>query len=359
MSGTKPDQMRALVVSAPLEFALETVPVPETPAGGMLVKVLAVGMCGSDLRTLRMGHRKVTFPWILGHEICAEVVEVGPGYQGKWAVGERLAIGPNAYCGECDFCTAQAYELCENYLELAQAVPGGFADYLAIPEQWVRLGTIHRLPTGMDPTTAAVSEPISSCVNAQERGRVGLGDTVVVIGSGPIGCTHVSLARARGADRVIIADIVEDRLEMARAFQPDAIINAAQTDLVAEVRRLTDGKGADVVITATPAPIAQVQAVEMARKGGRVLIFGGLPNDQSKPGVDMNIVHYNALELIGTTIFAPRHQRAALNLLASGRIPADKLITHRFGLEDIAEGARMALAGKVLKAVFHPHAEEL
>ena len=358
MSGTKPSQMRALVVRAPMEFALETVPVPETPAGGMLVKVLAVGMCGSDLRTLRMGHRKVTFPWILGHEVCAEVVEVGPDYQGTWAVGERLAIGPNAYCGVCDFCTGQAYELCENYLELAQAVPGGFADYLAIPEQWVRLGTIHRLPDGMDATTAAISEPISSCVNAQERGRVGLGDTVVVIGSGPIGCTHVSLARARGAQRVILADIVEDRLEMARAFEPDAIINAAETDLVAEVRRLTDGKGADVVITATPAPIAQVQAVEMARKGGRVLIFGGLPTDQSKPGVDMNIVHYNALELIGTTIFAPRHQRTALNLLASGRIPAKKLITHWFELADIAEGAHMALAGKVLKAVFHPHAEE-
>jgi L-iditol 2-dehydrogenase len=123
---------------------------------------------------------------------------------------------------------------------------------------------------------------------------------------------------------------------------------------VEEVRRLTDGKGAEVIITATPAPVAVVQAVEMARKGGRILVFGGLPKDNSKPGVDMNIVHYNALHLIGTTTFAPRHQRIALHLMASGRIPADKLVTHRFPLSEFKKGATMALEGKVLKAVFFP-----
>jgi L-iditol 2-dehydrogenase len=109
-----------------------------------------------------------------------------------------------------------------------------------------------------------------------------------------------------------------------------------------------------VVITATPAPIASVQAVEMARKGGRILIFGGLPKEDSRPGVDMNLVHYNALHVIGTTIFAPRHQRIALQLLAAGRIPADKLVTHRFPLSDFRTGAMMALEGKVLKAVIFP-----
>jgi L-iditol 2-dehydrogenase len=123
---------------------------------------------------------------------------------------------------------------------------------------------------------------------------------------------------------------------------------------VAEVRRLTDGKGADVIVTATPAPIATVQAVEMARKAGRILVFGGLPKDNSKPGVDMNIVHYEALQIIGTTAFAPRHQRLALRFLASGRIPGDKLVTHRFPLDDFKQGAMMALEGKVLKAVFYP-----
>lgn len=346
--------MRAVVVRAPMSFGVEDVPMLEAPPGGFLLKVVACGLCGSDLRTLRSGHRRVTFPWIIGHEISGTLIESGPGYDGPWAVGDLLAVGPIAYCGACDFCLDGQYELCEGYREIAQAWPGGFAEYMAIPEPCVKLGNVRRVPNGLEPALAAISEPIASCVHAQERGRIGLGDTVAIIGAGPIGCIHTSLARARGASRVYIADIVADRLRMAEAFGPDTTIRADKVDTVAEVMRLTEGKGADVVITATPAPVASVQGVEMARKNGRILIFGGLPKSQSKPGVDMNTIHYNALHVIGTTIFAPRHQRIALELMASGRIPVDRLVTHRFPLEAFKEGAEMALAGKVLKAVFLP-----
>ncbi len=348
------ETMKAVVVRAPLQFDVEDVPLPEVPEGGFLLNVYACGLCGSDLRTLRSGHRKVTFPWTIGHEISGTIAEVGPGYLGQWRKGDVIAIGPLAFCGVCDFCLNGQYELCESYREIAQAWPGGFAEQMAIPEACVKLGTMELVPEGLNPAFAAIAEPISSCINAQEKGEVGLGDTVVIIGTGPIGCIHTSLARARGADKIFVADIVDERLKLAEAFEPDATINVARVDLVAEVRRLTDGKGADVIVTATPAPIAQVQAVEMARKGGRILLFGGLPKDDSKPGVDMNIVHYNALHLIGTTIFAPRHYRLALKLVASGRIPVDKLISHRFSLAEFKQGAMMALEGKVLKAVFIP-----
>jgi L-iditol 2-dehydrogenase len=348
--------MKAVVVRAPMQFDVEDVPVPERSAwrGGLLVKVEACGLCGSDLRTLRSGHRKVTFPWIIGHEIAGTVAEVGPGYYGKWQKGDMISIGPPVFCGVCDFCLNGEYELCDNYLEIAQAWPGGFADYIAIPEAAVKLGVIEYVPPGLDPAFAAVCEPVSSCLHAQDKGQVGLGDTVVIIGTGPVGCIHTSLARARGADKIFVADIADERLRLAEVFEPDATINAARVDLVEEIRRLTNGKGADVIITATPAPVAQVQAVEMARKGGRILLFGGLPKNEGKPGVDMNIVHYNALHLIGTTIFGPRHYRLAVKLVASGRIPMDRLITHRFPLADFKQGATMALDGKVLKAVFFP-----
>jgi L-iditol 2-dehydrogenase len=335
-----------------MNYELEEVPVPEVPDGGFLLKVVACGLCGSDLRTLRSGHRRVTFPWIIGHEICGTVVKVGKRYEGRWKEGDLLAVGPVVYCGNCDFCIQGQYELCENYREIAQAWPGGFAEYVAIPEEAVKLGTIWPVPEGLDPAFAAISEPVSSCVNAQDRGNIKLGDTVVIIGAGPVGYIHTSLARARGADKIIIADIVEERLKLAEAFKVDITINAANKDLVQEVLRLTHGKGAEVVITATPAPLAVVQAVEMARKGGRILVFGGLPKDNSKPGVDINTIHYNALYLMGATTFAPRHQRTALQLMASGRIPADKLVTHRFPLAEFKKGAKMALEGKVLKAVF-------
>lgn len=346
--------MKAVVVRAPMAFDVEDVPAPETPAGGLLLDVKACGLCGSDLRTLRSGHRKVTFPYVIGHEICGVVAETGSGYAGPWQVGDLLSMGPVVYCGHCDFCLEGQFELCENYREIAQAWPGGLAEQMAVPPEAIRLGVIERVPAGVDPGSAAIAEPISSCLNAQERGKVGLGDTVVIIGSGPIGCIHIALARLHGADRVIIADINAERLRLAAPFEPDAAIDVSKTDIVSEVRRLTHGKGADVTVTATPAPAAVVQAVEMARKGGRILLFGGLPKDDSKPPVDMNLVHYNALALIGTTTFAPRHYRLAVKLVASNRIPVDKLITHRMPLADFKQGAMMALEGKVLKAVFEP-----
>ena len=344
--------MKAVVVRAPMQYGVEEVPTPDPPEGGFLLRVAACGLCGSDLRTLRVGHRRVTFPWIIGHEVCGTVAETGPGYTGSWQRGELVAVGPMAYCATCDFCLDGRYELCEDYREIAQDWPGGFAEYLAVPEPCVRLGNVRRIPEGLDPAYAAISEPVSSVVNAQERGRVGLGDTVAIIGAGPVGCMHVSLARARGAARVYIADIVDERLQMAEAFEPDALIHAAKQDTVAEVMRLTGGRGADVVVTATPAPVASVQGVEMARKDGRVLIFGGLPKEDSKPGVDMNTVHYRGLHVIGTTIFAPRHQRIALELMAAGRIPLEALVTHQFPLADFEVGAGLALEGRALKVVF-------
>lgn len=344
--------MKAVVVRAPMQFGVEDVPIPEVPEGGMLLKVKACGLCGSDLRTLRSGHRKVTLPWIIGHELCAEVIELGSGYEGPWRRNELLAVGPLVYCGECEFCATDRYELCDHYAEIAQKWPGAFAEYIAIPEASVKRGTIQIVPEDLDPAFAAITEPVSSCVNAQEKGTVGSGDTVAVIGAGPVGCIHACLACTNGASKVFIADISKDRLDWAKTFDVDAVINVNKTDLIEDIRKRTNGKGADVVITATSAPEAPVQAVTMAAKGGRILLFGGLPKDCSPPALDLNLVHYNALHLIGTTIFAPRHNRIALELLASGKVPADKLITHRFKLMDFRNGAMMALDGKVLKAVF-------
>ncbi len=346
--------MKAVVVNAPMDYGLAEVEKPACPTAGLMIRVHACGLCGSDLRTLRSGHRNVTFPWTIGHEVSGTVCEVGPAYEGEYREGDMLAVAPVVYCGKCEFCKSQQYELCEDSRELAQAWPGGFAEYMAIPAEALKRGTICRSPEGLDPAVAAIAEPISSCINAQEKGQVSEGDTVVVIGAGPIGCIHIALARAHGASCVIAADVNESRLSFARLFEADYVVNASEVNLVEEVRRLTDGKGADVIITANPIPETQVQAVEMAKKGGRVLLFGGLPKDRSTPGIDTNIIHYNALHIIGTTTFAPRHHRKALSLLAEGKLDGDKLVSHRFGLEEFEKGVELAFAGKVLKAVFLP-----
>jgi len=348
------NKMKAVVVRAPMDFSVEEIPVPKTPSKGLLLKVLACGLCGSDLRTLRVGHRKVTFPWTIGHEICGEVVEKGSDYTGPLVKGDVLAVGPLAYCGVCEFCQDGEYELCENQKEIGQHWQGGFAQYMALPPEVLHLGNIQKVPEGTDPELAAIAEPVSSCVNAQEKANIKLGETVVIIGTGPIGCIHISLARARGAGKIYVVDISDDRLKLAEVFEPDALINGSKINPVEEVMKLTGGSGAHVVIAAAPAPQAAVQAVEMARKGGRVIQFGGMPKGNSKPGIDMNIVHYRGLHIIGTTTFAPRHNRLALQLLIRGVIPKEKLVTHTFPLEDFVEGANLALEGKVLKGVFIP-----
>jgi L-iditol 2-dehydrogenase len=346
--------MKAVVVNAPGYFEFCDVEMPLCSERGMLVKVLACGLCGGDLRTIRMGHHRVKLPFIVGHEVSGEVLELGKEYSGPWHTGERLAIAPVVYCGVCDFCLQGEFELCTGYKELAQSWQGGFAEYMAIPPEAVARGTIQRIPENIDPVHATIVEPLSSCVNAQEKGNVGLGDTVVVIGAGPIGTFHLELARARGAAKVIVADVNEGRLRLMEPYNPDHLINAEKVDLVAEVRRITSGKGSDVIITANPVPETQVQAIEMARKGGRVLLFGGLPKDKARPGIDMNLVHYNALHLIGTTIFAPRHNRIAMELVASGRVSAEKFISHIMPLSQFAEGVNLAMDGKARKVVFVP-----
>lgn len=344
--------MKAVVVRAPMDFSLEEVPVPEADPKGILLKVEACGLCGSDLRTLKSGHGKVVFPWIIGHETCGIVVATGPGYEGSFGVGDRIAVGPNVYCGRCEYCINGKYDLCENLKEIAQAWPGAFAEYLAVPGECVSLGNIQAVPEGLDPVFAGVIEPMSSCVNAHEKLGTGLGDHVVIIGSGPVGCIHTGLARLRGASRITLIDIDETRLKLASGFTPDRVIDASKTDPVDEVLRDTRGAGADIVITATPAPVACVQALDMAKKGGRIAVFGGLPKENSVVQADFNKIHYKGLQIVGITAFAPRHNRTAMNLAATGRFPMGKLVTHRFMLEDFKAGAALALEGKSLKVVF-------
>jgi len=346
--------MKAVVVRKPNDYIVTEVATPAVPKGGLLLKVEACGLCGSDLRMLRSGHDAITLPWIIGHEICGSVVDIGQDYATSWNRGERLSVGPLAYCGVCDFCTSGRYELCENQREIGKHWPGGFAEYLAIPEPCVKLGNIQRVPQHMESTHATIVEPVSSCVNGQEKAEVTIGDTVVIFGSGPIGCIHISLARARGAFRIYVIDISQHRLDMVSAFQPDETINASEVDPVDLVLKLTGGKGADVIIVATPAPTATVEALQMARKGGRILQFGGMAQQESKPNIDINLIHYRGLSLIGLTTFGPKHNQIAMQLVQSGRIPAEKLITHTFPLREFVQGARIALEGKALKTVFVP-----
>jgi L-iditol 2-dehydrogenase len=346
--------MKAMVIYEPMKYSVEEVPVPEPGPGDLLLKVHACGLCGSDLRTIRSGHHNVEFPWTLGHEICGEVADYGPQYDGPWKKGDRLSVGPNVYDPTDPYCIEGKHELSAHVREIGQQWKGGFAEYVVIPKESVEYGNLLPSPAHLQSEYAAIVEPGSSVIHAHEKASTQLGDTVLIMGAGPIGCLHVAVARASGADKVFMSDIVDERLNLAERFEPDAVINSQKEDLGERIRELTGGKGPDMVITANPAPSSQVEAVELVAKGGRVVLFGGLPHNNSKPGVDTNLVHYKNLSLIGISRFAPRHFRKSLQMLASGRIPGDKLVTHVLELDRFDEGVQLAFDGKAIKVVYKP-----
>jgi L-iditol 2-dehydrogenase len=344
--------MKAVVLEGPGSYGVRDLREPECDPRGIVIKVSYCGLCGSDLRTLKNGHKNVKYPAVIGHEVSGRVVETGKEYRGPYKTGDALAVAPNVYCGTCGFCLSGRYEYCENLRELAQYWPGGFAEYMAIPPEALELGTIRYAPPGLAMEHACVAEPPSSCLNAQEKLNTGLGDTVLIIGAGPIGSIHTVVAKVKGAKQVIIADIKDSRLEMARQFGADDAINSSSGDLVTRVRELTGGKGPDVVITANPFAETQIQALEAAKKSGRIAFFGGLPHGNSVVNIDTNLIHYKGLFVIGTAGFAPRHHILSLSLMEDDKIPGGKLVTHILPLDEFARGVGLAAEGAAMKVVF-------
>jgi L-iditol 2-dehydrogenase len=233
--------------------------------------------------------------------------------------------------------------------------PGGFAEFMIVPRNVLAVDGLNRIPEGLGFAEASLAEPLACVLNGQELARVGEGDTVVVVGSGPIGCLHVRLARARGAARVILVDLNATRLAQAAALvNPDVAIAFGDTDPVQAVLDATDGRGADVVITAAASGVAQEQGLRMLARRGRLSLFGGLPKDAPTITVDSNLVHYRELTIVGVNGSSPAHNRAALDLIASGRVPVADLITHRLPLDRVLDALDIVARGEAIKVTIEP-----
>ncbi|NMC47254.1 MAG: alcohol dehydrogenase catalytic domain-containing protein [Chloroflexi bacterium] len=347
------EEMHAVIYKGPGDYALEKMPVPSISDDEILVKVDAVGLCGSDLRTLKFGHRKVTPPFILGHEISGTIQATGALVDPRWAPGMRLALAPVVYCGTCHFCRRGQFELCQNYREIGQTWSGGFADYIALPQEALQHGVIHPIPQGLDAIPAALAEPLAACLHALDLVDFRNVHSAAIFGSGAIGCLLLQLLRNQGLHSIIIIDPNETRLQIAGHFHPDHRINAADEDSVERIRILTKDLGVDLIFTATAAPIAQQQALESISKGGQIVVFAGLPKGQSVIPFDLNKVHYDCIRLIGSSIYAPHHHQQALRSIAEGHIDVEHIIT-TYPLVEFQRGVQAAMSGKIIKAVFTP-----
>ncbi len=345
--------MKVARLHAPGDLRVQDAPIPEAGPGDLVIRVGTCSACGTDAKIFRFGHHHISLPRVLGHEVAGEITEVGPGVEG-WSVGDRVQVIAAIPDGVCHYCRRGQHTVCEDLESIGYQYDGGFAEFMRVPRKVLAVDGVNRVPEHVPFEGASLTEPLACVLNGQELAQVGDGDAVVVLGAGPIGCLHVRLARARGARTVVIADVNQGRLDLAARAEPDAAIDSSKDDPIDAVRKLTDGRGADVVITATGAGRAQEQALEMAALRGRISLFGGLPRDDSIIRFDSNLVHYRELSVFGAYGSAPRHNREALSLIADGGVRVEDLITHRMPLTEVHRAIETVISGEGLKVVIEP-----
>ena len=345
--------MKAAIFEGIENIVVREVPIPVCQEDGILIKVESCGICGGDIRNYHNGLRAGVERQIMGHEIGGIVEEVGSKIS-KFKIGDRVAIAPDVSCGECYYCRRGLVNLCVDHRMLGTHWPGGFAQYVYLPSEVLQRGFVELIPASMSYDEAAIGEPASSVIACQEYNNVGLGDVVVIIGDGPIGCLHIEIAKARGASKTII--VGKKKLYLAEQFKPDFMISSINQNPVDEVLKITDGLGADVVICANPVTDTQQQAVEMVRKRGKVILFGGAPKSKPMTNLNSNTIHYNEITVVGAFSYPAIGLEQSVRFIHEGKISAKKYISKLVTLEEIPAGIAFAKEGKGLKVVIKPWA---
>ena len=329
------------------DVRVEELPKPKVGPGEFLMKVMASGICGSDVLEW---YRVKKAPRVLGHEATGEIVEVGEGVK-RCRVGDRVFVSHHVPCGTCRYCRRGHETACET-LHTTNYDPGGFAEYIRVPKINVELG-VYPLPDGMSFEEGTFIEPVACVVRGQRLAEIGAGDTVFVLGSGLSGLIHIQLARLRGAERIIATDVNEYRLKAAKKFGAVEVIDAKE-DVTKKLRQLNGGRLADKVIVCTGAASASRQALQCADRGGSILFFA-VP----EPGIDIPIpfVEFWRDEIKMMTSYgaAPRDLEESLKLLADNRLNVLDMITHRLCLNEVGLGFKLVAEAKdSLKVVIEP-----
>ncbi len=347
-------KMKAALMYGPNDIRVEEIEKPTCPKGGLILKIMAVGLCGSDIRNLTSDSRKGSYPFVYGHEIVGVVDEIDPAVS-KYKVGDRLFLFPGTYCMKCDDCISGHSENCTG-VEPGVAGTGGFAQYTAVSARKIELGGIYPVPEDVKFEAASLGEPLTSVYACEENIAVGYNDVLVIIGAGPIGCFMAQLAKLRGARSVIMIEINDKRLEMAKNFGVDHVINSTKEDSIEAVKKLTNGRGADKVISANPSNAAQAQSVFMVKPGGIVVLFGGVPKG-TLTEMDTNYIHYQNIWVKGHFGASYIQSRRAYELAIAKSFPSEKFITHRLPLEKINDGIELTRTGEAIKVVLFPNGD--
>ena len=330
------------------DIRVEEIPTPQIGQGEILLKSLACGICGSDVMEWYRAHKA---PLVLGHEATGEIVEIGENVK-RFKKGDRVFVSHHVPCNTCHYCLNGNHTVCDS-LRSTNFDPGGFAEYVRVPEINVDRG-VFVLPDNMSLEDGTFIEPLACVVRGQRLARIEPGQTVVIIGSGMSGLLHILLARSLGAGKIIATDINEYRMEMARKFGADSVISA-HDDLPSHLLKLNSNRLADRVIVTAGADSALNSALQSVDRGGTILFFapGGPDTSLSVP---FNDFWKNCITLMPTYGASPLDIEVAIELISSQRVPVKEMITHRLGLAETEQGFKLVNEAKEsIKVVIEPH----
>jgi len=340
---------RQFFLMKPRELVMREVAMPRPGAGEVLIQVKCALSCGTDLKAFRRGHPMWPMPTPFGHEFSGVVVEVGEGVE-NFAVGEALMAAPTAPCGLCFYCQRGQENLCAQAME--RMLLGAYADFLVVPAHIVRQNAF-RKPDALSFEEAALLEPLSCVVHAQEIGQPQAFESALIVGAGPFGLLHLLALRERGVREVAIAGRGPDRLKWAAALGPDRVIDVRSGDPAREIAALNGGYGPDLVIECTGQLDGWQQSLGYVRRGGRVVLFGGCAPGTTLT-VDTRRMHYDNLTLLAPFHFRPRDVKNAFQILAARRLGASTVINARRNLDQLAEVFSLLENGSILKCAVIP-----
>ncbi|MEM2102375.1 MAG: alcohol dehydrogenase catalytic domain-containing protein [Candidatus Bathyarchaeia archaeon] len=318
---------------------VEEVPKPRIGADEVLVEMKACGVCGSDLMEWYLEKRA---PLMLGHEPAGVVVEVGNKVEG-FRVGDRVFAHHHVACLTCHYCRHGAFTMCEKFGK-THLEPGGFAEFFRVPADNLRVDTL-KIPDDVSFEEATLIEPVACGVRAMKKCGIEFGSCVVVVGAGPAGVINVALARLSGAGVVVVADMVDYRLQIAKRFGADVTVNVEHESLVERVKAVSGGRHADVVVVTAPNVKAYESALDVCRRGGTVCVFAPTSPDQVL-SISPHRLFFNEIRLVPSYSTSHLETQVALELIQSKRIDAKGLITHRFPLSRVGEAFRTAARSK-------------
>ena len=350
--------MQAIVYHAPGDIRVEDVPKPVCGPGELLVRVDACAVCGTDLKSRQHGNPRIKAPLVMGHEFTGIVEDLSPAPDGSrspgqttFEPGDRIVMATSISCGQCHACRHGWRNLCESLAPMGFSYPGGMAEYVAIPALALQGGHVVKVPPHVEAKCAALAEPVSCAVNSVWQCDVKQGDTVLVMGAGPMGLLNALVARAAGASTILLSDPNPLRREQAGQFHLDRIMDSETDDVTKIVRDATGGRGADVVIVAAPAVAPQEQALSLVRRHGTVCLFASLPVGNCMLAIDSRVLHYGEIRLIGSSDSTPAHVQEAVAMIASQQIPAEKIASHCLPLDQIEQAFDLMISGAALRVV--------